>query len=190
MNTQSILLGRAAAALIALFGIAPVGTIADPKTVSEADVSLSDLNLSTPQGMRQTRDRLHAMAEQICAGRGGRREPSSQPALGACVDSTVADALQHIDAVRHTTRVVNTVTLGARVWLGDLDLATPEGAGIAHQRLDAAVRRICSELARRRDLTYPRNYTGCVHDNLARALAQVDARAAPGNPPAVRHSAP
>jgi len=200
MNTQSILWDRfggrhtaaPAAALLALLGIVPVGTIADPKTVSEADVSLSDLNLSIPQGMRLTRDRLHAMAERICAGGGtggGGREPS-QPAFGACVDSTVADALRHIDAVRQTTRVLNTVTLAARVSLAGLDLSTPEGAGIAHQRLDATVRRLCSDLAGRRDLLYPRNYTACVHDTLARALAQVAALAAARNAPSARRNAP
>jgi len=202
MNTQSILSGRfagahtasAAAILMGLFGIVPVGTIADQptatKTVSEADVSLSDLNLSIPEGMRLTRDRLHTMAERICAGGGAGREAFSQPAFRACVDSAVADALRNIDAVRKTTRVLTTVTLGARVSLADLDLSTPEGAGIAHQRLDATVRRLCGELARRRDLSYPRNYTGCVHDSLARALAQADALAAARNAPTARRSAP
>jgi len=56
----------------------PAGTIADQraatKTVSSvADVSLSDLNLSTPEGMRLARDRLHTMAERLCADRGGGR---------------------------------------------------------------------------------------------------------------------
>jgi len=201
MNTQSTPSARfgrhtaaaAAAVLMALFGIVPVGTAADPKNVSEADVSLSDVNLSIPQGMRLARDRLHAMAERICAGGGGGRggrEPSSQAAFGACVDSTVADALQHIDSLRHTTRVLNTVTLGAGVRLADLDLSTPEGAGIAHQRLDATVRRLCSELARLRGLSYPQNYTACVHDTLARALARVDALAAARNTPTARRSAP
>ena len=40
---------------------------------SVADVSLSDLNLSTPEGMRLARDRLHTMAERLCADRGGGR---------------------------------------------------------------------------------------------------------------------
>jgi len=75
-------------------------------------------------------------------------------------------------------RVLNTVTLGARVSLADLDLSTPEGAGIAHQRLDAVARRLCGELARRRDLLYPRNTAACVHDTLTGALAQADTLAA------------
>lgn len=201
MNIQSILPGRfgrhrasAVAILMALSGIAPVGTLADQppaaKAVSVADVSLADLNLSTPQGMRLTRERLHAMAEHVCAAGGG-REPSSQPAFAACVDGTVANALQHIHALRQNNMtVVNTVTLGASVSLADLDLSTLEGADTAHQRLDAVARRLCGELARQRDLSYPQSYSACVHETLARALAQADAVAAARNAPTARRSVP
>ena len=204
MNAQSILAscfsGRhtasGAAIVMALFGIVPVGTIADQRAAtttpsSVADVSLSDLNLSTPEGIRLARDRLHAMAERLCADRGGGREPSSQPAFGACVDSTVTNALRHIDALRqaHVT-VLNSVTLGASVPLADLDLSTLEGAGIARQRLDAMARRLCGELARRQDLSYQPNYAACVHDTLAGALAQADAIAAARNSRTARRTAP
>jgi UrcA family protein len=204
MNTQSILSGRfggrhtasGGAILMALLGIVPVATIADQRaattTVSSfADVSLSDLNLSTPEGMRLARDRLHTMAERLCADRGGGREPSSQPAFGACVDSTVASALRHIDALRQThMTVLNSVTLGASVSLADLDLSTLEGARIAHQRLEAMARRLCDELARRQDLSYQLNYAACVRDTLAGALAQADALAAARNTRTARRSAP
>jgi UrcA family protein len=204
MNAQSILASRfsgrrtasGAAIVMALFGIVPVGTIADQRAAtttpsSVADVSLSDLNLSTPEGIRLARDRLHAMAERLCADRGGGREPSSQPAFGACVDSTVTNALRHIDALRqaHVT-VLNSVTLGASVPLADLDLSTLEGAGIARQRLDAMARRLCGELARRQDLAYQPNYAACVHDTLAGALAQADAIAAARNSRTARRTAP
>jgi UrcA family protein len=95
MNTQSILSGRfggrhtacGAAILMALFGIVPVGTIADQRpattTVSSvADVSLSDLNLSSPEGMRLARERLHTMAERLCADRGGGRASATEMRLG------------------------------------------------------------------------------------------------------------
>ena len=204
MNAQSILASRftgrrtasGAAIVMALFGIVPVGTIADQRAAtttpsSVADVSLSDLNLSTPEGIRLARDRLHAMAERLCADRGGGREPSAQPAFGACVDSTVTSALRHIDALRqaHVT-VLNSVTLGASVPLADLDLSTLEGAGIARQRLDAMARRLCGELARRQDLSYQPNYAACVHDTLAGALAQADAIAAARNSRTARRTAP
>jgi len=89
MNTQSILSG--AAILMAAFGVVPVTTIADQRAAttsvsSVAEVSLSDLNLSTPEGMRVARDRLHTMAERVCADRGGSREPPrSRPSLRAWI---------------------------------------------------------------------------------------------------------
>src|SRR5438045_8738304 len=97
MNTQSIPSGRfgawhtasAAVILTASFGIVPVSTFADQGAVttavsSVADVSLSDLNLSTPEGMRWARDRLRAVAARGCAERGDGRDPPSQPTLAGC----------------------------------------------------------------------------------------------------------
>jgi UrcA family protein len=204
VNTQSILSGRfvgrhtacGAALLMTLFGIVPAGTIADQRAAtttasSVAEVSLSDLNLSTPEGVRLARDRLHTQAERVCAGRGGGNGPSPQPAFAACVDGTVATALRQIDALRQTgMTVINSVTLGARVSLADLDLSTLEGAVIARRRLEAMARRLCSELARRQDLSYQSNYEACVHDTLAGALAQADALAAASNARTARRSAP
>jgi UrcA family protein len=199
MNTQSVrsdrLGGRhavcAAALLTALLGIVPMNTLADQpaatKTVSVTDVSLADLNLSTSEGMRLAAARLRTMAEHICAAAGG--DPSSRRAFGACVDGTVASALQHIDAVRqHHLTVHNTVTVGASVSLADLDLSTLEGADTARQRLDALARRLCGELAKRRDLLYPPSYASCVHETFARALAQADIVVAARNTPTASRS--
>jgi len=204
MNAQSIRSDRfggrhnasGAAILMALFGIVPVSTIADQSaaatTVSRvADVSLSDLNLSSAEGTRLAGDRLHTMAEHVCADRGGGREPSSQLAFGACVDSTVANALRQIDALRQTHMTVrDSVTRGATVSLADLDLSTLEGARSARERLEAMAWRLCGELARRQDLSYLPNYAACVHDSLAAALTQADAIAAARNTRTARRSAP
>jgi len=204
MNTQSVPSGRlsgrhtasAAAILVALSAIVSVDSIADQRAATTdvsnvADVSLSDLNLSTPEGMRLARDRLHTAAQRLCTDRTGGREPSSQPAFGACVDSTVASTLRQLDALRQThMKVLNSVTLGASVSLADLDLSTLEGAAIARQRLDAMARRLCNELARRQDLSYQPNYAACVQDTLAGALTQADALAAARNTRTVRRSAP
>jgi len=176
-----------AAIVMALFAIGPIAAMAvqpaAATTVNNVvDVSLSDLDLSTPQGMRLARDRLHAMAEHVCGNRGGGREPSSQPAFGACVDSTVASALQGVDALSQTPMtVLNSVTLAANVSLADLDLSTLEGANVARQRLEAMARRLCDELGRRRDLAYQPNYAACLHDSLSGAMAQADALAATRN---------
>jgi UrcA family protein len=196
MNTQSILSGRfsrrhtasGAALLMALLGIVPVGAIADENaeatTVSRASaVSLSDLDLSTAEGMRLAGDRLHTMAEHICAAGGGDREPSSQAALDMCVDSTVASALRQTH-----TPVRNSVTRSATVPLADLDLSTLEGARIARERLEAMARRLCGELARRQDLYQP-DYAACVHDSLAAGEAQADALAAARTARTARRSA-
>jgi len=204
MSTYSILaglLGRRQAAfeaaiLMALFATAPICAIADhpaaPTTVSGvAEVSLSDLDLSSPEGVRLARDRLHTMAERICADRGSGSDPSSQPAFGACVDSTVANALRHIEALRQThVTVRNSVTLGASVSLADLDLSTMEGARIARRRLEAMARRLCDELARRQDVSYQLNYPACLHETVAGALAQADALAAARNTRTARRNSP
>jgi UrcA family protein len=204
MNSQSILAGPfsgrhtafGAAILMALAGIAPGGATAEQHAAtttasSVADVSLSDLNLSTLEGMRLARDRLHTMAERVCADRGGGREPSSEPAFGACVDSTMANALRHIDALRQAHKAVrNSVTLGAGVSLADLDLSTLAGARIARQRLETMSRRLCDELARRQDLSDHLDYPACLHDTLAGALVQADALAAARNTRTARRSAP
>jgi len=203
MNTQPIRSGRfsgrftvcGAAILLTLFGVAPVGTFADERPATTAvgtgDVSLSDLNLSTPEGMRLARDRLHAMAERLCAGHGDSHEPLSPPTFNACVDSTVANALRHIDVLRETHMTVrNSVTLGASVSLADLDVSTLEGARMARQRLEATARRLCDELARRQDLLYQPNYAACVRDTLNGALAQADALAAARNTRTARRSTP
>jgi len=204
MNIRSILSCRVgglgpcvgAVMLMVLFAAVPVGTNADegPPTrtgSSVAEVSLSDLNLSTPEGMRMARYRLHAMAARLCAHDGGGRVPSSQPATGACVESTVANALRDIDALGHAhMAVLNSVTLSARVSLADLDLSTLEGAGIARQRLEAMARHLCGELARRQDLSFQPNYEACVQDTLAGALAQADALAAARSTQTARRNAP
>jgi len=204
MNTQSIPSGRfgachtasAAVILTASFGIVPVSTFADQGAVttavsSVADVALSDLNLSTPEGMRWARDRLHATAERVCAERGGSREPSSQPTFAVCVDSTLANALRQIDALRQAnTTVRNSVTGSANVSLADLDLSTLEGARIASERLEAMARRLCGELARRQGLAYQPSWAACVQDTLAGALAQANVLAAARNSRTARRSVP
>jgi UrcA family protein len=84
---------------MALFGIVPVGTIADQPDAAApvsrvADASLADLDLSTPEGMGVARGRLHAMAQRVCAEPAGSRGLSSPPNFVTCVDSTLAGALR------------------------------------------------------------------------------------------------
>lgn len=185
-----------AAILTALFGVVPFRAFADPPAATHplssiADVSLSDLNLSSPQGLRQAGDRLHAMAERVCAERGGGVQPSAQPGFSACVESTVASALRRIEALKQSHLTArNSVTVGEAVSLADLDLSTLEGAHLARQRLERMARRVCDELARRRDLPHQPDVAACQRDTLAGALAQADAIAAARKTQVVQRSAP
>lgn len=188
MNTHSVLRDRltgryprcGAVIVLAFLGLVSVVSMADQSAAtnavsSVAHVPLSDVNLTSPEGMRLARDRLHAMADRLCAERGG-RELSSQPAFRTCVDSTVANALRGINAFRPTDLTVrNSVTLGKSVSLTDLDLSTLEGERAAQQRLEAVARRLCSELARQQDRSYQPNQAACVHDTFTGAWAQANA---------------
>jgi UrcA family protein len=195
MNIKSIVSGRSgrrhvacgAAILTALFGVVPLRSFAEQpatSTVSSvAEVPLADLNLSSAEGMRQARERLHLMAERVCTDREGGPERHPQPGFGACVDSTVASALRRIEALKHDSHLMvrKSVTVGEGVSLADLDLSTLEGAHIARQRLESMARQVCDQLSRRRDLTYHPDYAACLHETLTGALAQADAIAAARN---------
>jgi UrcA family protein len=181
---------------IALVAMASAAAVADQHAATApdtrvADVSLADLDLSTPEGMRAARDRLHTMAQRVCAEPADGRALSSQPNFVACVDSTLASALGQINALRQislTTR--HSVTRAANVSLADLDLSTLEGSRAARERLEAMARRLCAELARRNDLSYQPNYGACVHDTLAGALAQANVLAAAKDTRTARRSPP
>jgi UrcA family protein len=181
---------------IALVAIAPVAAIADQHAATApgtrvADVSLADLDLSTPEGMGAARERLHTMAERVCAEPTDSRGLSSQPNFVACVDSTQTSALKQINALRQiNTTTRHSVTRAANVSLADLDLSTLEGSRAAHERLEAMARRLCAELAHSHDLSYQPNFTVCVDDTLAGALAQVNALAAVKESRTARRSAP
>ena len=178
----------------ALIAMAPVVAIADqpPATASPsrvADVPLADLDLATPDGMRVARERLHTMAEHICAGPENRGR-SSQPHLVACVEGTVASALGGIRMHQNDATVRNSVTRAANVSLADLDLSTVEGSRVARERLEAMARRLCSEVARSNYLSYRANWVDCVHDTTAGAMAQAKVLAAEKQTRIARRLAP
>jgi len=192
---KRFIVGTGAALLMVLVGFLPVSTPADQPAVartvsSVAGVPVSDLDLSSPDGMRLARDRLHAWAERMCVERGDGGDPSKQPAFGACVDGTVANALHQIEALRQIKTTASSLAIRtATVSLADLDLSTPEGARIARERLEAMARRVCGELARLPDSSYQPNHAACVQDTLAGALAQADAVAVAGKTRATASSA-
>lgn len=154
------------------------------------DVSLADLNLSTPDGMRVARERLHAMAQRICAARADSRGASSQPSFVVCVDNTLAGALGNISKLQTNATARNSVTRAANVSVAGLDLSTPEGYRVARERLEAMARRLCAELARNNDLSYRPNWAACVPDTIAGALAQAKVLAAEKETRTARRLAP
>ncbi len=204
MNIQSPACARprwptacGAVILTALFALLPWRSFAQQPAATLpgstlSRVSLSDLDVSSPRGLRQARERLQIMAERVCADREGDgeassvgREPSggeasSQPGFGPCVENTVSSALRRIEAFSHRSNVAvrSSMTLAHGVSLADLDLKTAEGARIARQRLESMARRVCAELAARGDLTYRPDSAACLHDTFAGALAQAEAIAA------------
>lgn len=64
-------------------------------------------------------------------------------------------------------------TSSAKVSLVGLDLSTPEGLGIARDRLHDAARLACSRVADSRDLTHQPSFVKCVEDTQARAMEQI-----------------
>jgi UrcA family protein len=178
------------AIILALLIIVPLAAIADQHTSPSpdprlADVPLADLNLSTPEGMRTAGERLRGMAERVCATPAGSRGLDFQPNYVACVDGTLANALRQI---RGPT--INSITRAANVSVADLDLSTLEGMSAARERLRTVARRLCTELARKPELSYQPNFEACVGDTLTAALRQVNALAAAKESRIARRTAP
>ena len=67
-------------------------------------------------------------------------------------------------------------SISARVTFGDINLTTPEGQRIAHERLLQTTRRLCSDLEARhpQSLAHYQTYIRCVDETLARTLQQAN----------------
>jgi len=90
-----------AAACIGLPAIAPLVAFADPPTAEpprtlESKVSLSDLDLSTPEGVRAAHKRLRQKAEYLCRQLGDSVRTTYRWTHAACVQATLADAIQRL----------------------------------------------------------------------------------------------
>jgi UrcA family protein len=184
-------------ALITLLALAPWAAMAQPPAAAGIDwrasqVSLADLELSTPAGVRGARDRLHQVARQLCSQLPDSQNPSRQANFIACMNDTLADALRQLngpmravivasgewrtqstDVARGHSRPTAPETSVTVVSLAKLDLSTPHDVRIAHGRIEDAARRVCvrllSDLVRWEEL----NYLKCVRDATAGALQQV-----------------
>jgi UrcA family protein len=176
------------AGLIALFALASAGALADQQPV----LSLADLDLSTPAGVDAARDRLQQTARQWCSHLAGRQDLPHQPNFIACMDQTLADALRQIngplraaieesgewhtqqaDVTRSPSSPTAPETRVMVLSLANLDLSTPDGVRIAHDRIKRTARRVCRQLSGSIDPTEMWRYSNCVDDAIAGALRQV-----------------
>jgi UrcA family protein len=182
------------------------GSEVDAPVARSAKVSTAGLDLSTPQGARAARERLRQTARKLCAQVADELDLSLHTNYLACVDDTVAAALKKVQegasasgtAVQEKSSATPDKPIAAaysptsKVSLVDLDVATPEGARAAHQRLQREARHLCSKVADELDLSLHANYLACVDESLAKAMQQVapasmvagaPATAAPGSRP-------
>jgi UrcA family protein len=182
------------ATLLALFALASGVTLAGPKTdiapvTRSARVSLADLDLSTPEGARAARERLHKTVRHLCNRVADELDLSHQANYVACVDETLAAALRKVNEpaagsapntsvqtlAKKTDQPAHSATDSrtSKVSLSDLDLATPEGARFARERLHREARRLCNQIADELDLSRQPNFVACVDETLAKALRQI-----------------
>jgi len=87
---------------MALLTLAPVAAIAlSPAAAGvetrTSNLSLADLDLSTPAGVDAARDRLQQTARRWCSQVADRQDLSHQPNFIACMDETLAAALRQIN---------------------------------------------------------------------------------------------
>ncbi|MBV9726427.1 MAG: UrcA family protein [Gammaproteobacteria bacterium] len=114
-------------------------------------VSLAGLDLSTPDGARDARERIRKTARDLCA------QNLGHSSLESCVEQVGAAAQRQIKART------------AEVSLADLDLDTPEGAQAARDRLRAAAQRVCQE-PQAGSHGSSSQYATCVDETFAQAL--------------------
>jgi len=223
MNTATNLLRRSSleitvrkAALIAFCAIAPVAAMADPNAAATpltrtVSVSIADLDLSTAEGVRTARDRLHETARRLCSQVADSQDVSHQANFVSCVDETLASAVQKLTSPVHAAvepprkivpaadatamksqHALPATESRATVSLADLDLSTAEGKAMARERLHEAARRVCSQVADSQDISHQPNFIACVDETMAASIQQLGSSelAAIDQSQTARHAAP
>jgi UrcA family protein len=185
---------------MALLALAPVAAIAQSPAATgvetrTSNLSLADLDLSTPAGVDAARDRLQQTARRRCSQVADRQDLSHQPNFIACMDETLAAALRQIngpvraaieepgewhtqqaDVTRSRLPPTAPETRVMVVSLANLNLSTPDGVRIAHDRIKRMARRVCRQLSGSIDPTEMWRYANCVDDAIAGALRQIRGR--------------
>jgi len=81
-------------AAVAAIALTPAAAGVETRT---SNLSLADLDLSTPAGVDAARDRLQQTARRWCSQVADRQDLSHQPNFIACMDETLAAALRQIN---------------------------------------------------------------------------------------------
>ena len=74
-----------------------------PETNSTT-ISLSDLDLTTPQGLREARTRLAKVAQHLCRQWADSRKVDDSASYAECTQETLADALRQLPTVALNAR--------------------------------------------------------------------------------------
>ncbi len=185
-----------AAALIAVCLAVPIAALSQQATVvaptSAAKVSLTDLDLTTSEGIAAARDRLQSTARQLCSQQLDNLEPSHRVDFLSCVDNSLIHELQQVsskaraailahnsawptaadDGTLSQPRESAPDTSVVAVSIADLDLLSARGVLIARERVHNTARRLCSQLnSSQGPASY---YSHCVNDATAGALRQIN----------------
>jgi len=102
LPSAKLTIGAWAVALMALHSTASFAADEQRRSAPVLDkrvavVSLTDLNISTPQGARAARDRLRETARRLCSLVQDSRDLGHQQHFVACVEETLADALHQLE---------------------------------------------------------------------------------------------
>jgi UrcA family protein len=184
-----------AAGLIAVCLALPIAALAQqPSSAAptSAKVLLAGLDITTPEGTAAARNRLHETARQICSQPVGNLEPSDRADFLSCIDNTLINELKQVNSSARAAIVARgsawpiaaedgTVsqlresappTSVMVVSIADLDVLSPQGVLIAHERIHNTARRICTQLISSQDPAT--HYSKCVNDATTGALRQIN----------------
>jgi UrcA family protein len=93
------LISIGAAALIAVFALTSVEALADqPPATRVATVSLTGLDLSTPEGARLAYERIKTTVKRLCFQLSDSRKIDDQILYNECLVDTLADTVRRINS--------------------------------------------------------------------------------------------
>lgn len=158
-----------------------------------AVVSVRDLDLSTAGGRASARDRVHRVAQGLCARISDPLDVGHTEHYQDCVASATARAMEQVlnpDLARAPQSSAAALaaagapaadpitTRRSHVSLVDLDLTTPAGVKTAHERVRKAALRLCSQVADELDLSQQANFEECVDESMTSAQLRIQELAA------------